>query len=332
MKNTLYLFLWMSLMPFYTLYAQEIDIEKRNKDLAGYWMIEDKGVLVIESNGEIRLEVNGEVINTGNWKLSEDGSIFYILEEDDIRETMEIIRVNEQEFSFHPDLESAEVVTLTKVDKASVTMPEETTVTERGSLSSEDITKRKKLLIGSWILEGSSMLVIKEDGTIQEKKEGEVHNSGTWKLSEVGNTFLIFEEGNLEEEITIVDVTSTQFIMETPDKTQLTLFKEKALSQDEIKARQKQIIGTWEANTIDVRAVENPDISLIIEIKKGGVFNSSNGDDFDKSGNWTLSKDGNYLNISGNGEDKQTSRIISLSQEELLLLTGSKTVSFTRIK
>lgn len=338
MKKTPYLLLFILCSITQFSLAQKVDIEKQKQLLVGYWMIEDKGILVIEANGDIRVETNGEVVNSGTWELDEAGTIFSILEDGNLEETMRITTLNEKEFSFNPSIDSDEIVTLLRTDENSIKMPDDMDITGGETeetvygLTTEAIDERKKFLVGIWVIQGESTLIISEDGTIKEVEGGSVQNTGTWDLDVNGTTFLIYEDGEIEEEINIIEVTKDIFRVKTPDGKIITLNKEKTLSTSEIKERQKLLIGAWELNTIDVSAVENPESSLIIEIKKDGSFKSSKGNDFDKSGTWTMSKDGHYLNISAKGDSEQKSRIISVDEYELVLLTGSKTTSFMRIK
>lgn len=333
MKKIIYLLLLSyTCSLFNALYAQDINTEKRKELLIGYWSIEDKGTLVIEKDGSIRMEANGEVLNTGNWKINEEGTTFYILEGEKIAETMEIVAVSETQFIFKP--ESSPQVILTRTSAEAIKMPKDfdAVLESKTALSSEALAQRKALLVGSWIVGEENTLDIKADGTIHEKKKGKIDKSGTWELSEDGNTFSIFEEGEMKESLTIFDVTEEKIIGEAPNGIDIVLVREKPLVEINVAERKKLLIGTWEVNQIDVRAIENPDTNLQLIIKKDGTIVSKKGKDFERKGRWELSKEGNYLYISSDDAPEQEMLILLLDKENMQLMRDSQAVDFIRIK
>ncbi len=312
--------------------AQEIEIEKRKALLVGYWNIEDKGTLIITQDGSVRIDVNGEVLNTGNWKLNDQGTVFYILEDERIVETMNIVEVSDTQFIFKP--ENSKEVTLNRTSAEAIKMPDELTdaVESKATLSSEEVAQRRALLVGSWIVGDDNTLEIQANSTIQEKKKGKIGKTGTWQLSEDGNTFSVFEEGELKEGLTLFEVTEEKIIGKVPNGMDIIIVREKPLTKIDVAERKKLLIGTWEVNQIDVRAIENPDTNLQLIIKKDGIIISKKEKKFERKERWELSPQGDYLQIISKDEPEQKMRILQLDKEKMQLMSGSQSVDFIRIK
>jgi hypothetical protein len=214
-------------------------------------------------------------------------------------------------------------------------MPDDLTVEPvrpQVSLSSEELKERKRLLVGNWAIEGEGTLVIQENGVIQEKKDGEIQHEGTWKLSEEGTTFYILENGEVEEELIILDITEEKLIGESKNGKDVTLFREKPVVKVDVKARKKFLIGTWETNVLDAEAGEGSEPSLQLIIKKDGTVTSVRGEEFKKEGRWTLSEDGVYLVISSEEGSDTRMRIVSVDKENMQLFNRSQKFDFIRIK
>jgi hypothetical protein len=332
MKKIIYLLLLLYWLPTQAILAQDTDLEKIKELLIGYWNVEDKGTLIIESTGEIFMHVNGEIVQSATWKLSEDGVNFYIMENGEIEETMEILEITETVFAFKSN---STTMLLNRTDPSSILMPDDLTiepVRPQVSLSSEELKERKRLLVGNWAIEGEGTLVIQENGVIQEKKDGEIQHEGTWKLSEEGTTFYILENGEVEEELIILDITEEKLIGESKNGKDVTLFREKPVVKVDVKARKKFLIGTWETNVLDAEAGEGSEPSLQLIIKKDGTVTSVRGEEFKKEGRWTLSEDGVYLVISSEEGSDTRMRIVSVDKENMQLFNRSQKFDFIRIK
>ena len=126
-----------------------------------------------------------------------------------------------------------------------------------------DIQSRKESLVGTWVFKNNQYFDVMKGDKIQARTGDEIDHSGTWKLSEDGNTFFIMEEGEVVETMKILFVDKYQFAF-NPDNgpEEIVLFR----NDKELKLKQKKklIIGTWEQES-------NGGSITVYEFKKNGT-------------------------------------------------------------
>ncbi len=199
MKKITYLFILLYLFLTLPIIAQEIDLKQRSVKLIGTWEVEDQRYLIIKENHEIALESGEEITKTAIWKLSDDGTIFYILENEEVVEEMPIVDVTEFEFKFMAGNNE-----MALIRKESETLDK--------ALSEEEIAERKASIIGTWHVEGDMSepsidkdepemkVLFEEGGKLTMFKEGEQNQEAVWKLSEDGLYLIVIHFADNEEE------------------------------------------------------------------------------------------------------------------------------------
>ena len=162
----------LSFTSFCELFAQKVDIQSRKESLIGTWVFKNNQYFDVMKDDKVQARTGDEIDHSGTWKLSEDGNTFFIMEEGEVVETMNILFVDEYQFAFNPDNGPEEIVLFRNDHKL-------------------NLKQKKKLIIGTWEEELDENIYVYEF-----KKKGT--GSLTLNDQKTDLTWVIQEEGWLE--------------------------------------------------------------------------------------------------------------------------------------